>query len=164
MVEVFRTADVQLGLPPHPHLSDDAGGYHHREPHGTHLLVRLHARRKGFPALLRFPFALHHVYVRPGCGHEHFPDVPILGACGRIVLSSYWLLLSRRGCRCRIEEGVHRNPLCRLILPYRHFDLQLLRRNVQLRPQCHAFAPRAGGRCSGNDAHRPVLHVHRRCR
>ena len=62
------------------------------------------------------------------------------------------------------KKAFYRNPLCRLVLPYRHLDLQFLRRNVQLRPQRHAFAPRAGGWFGRNDARSPVLHVHRRCR
>ena len=65
-----------------PIFCDDVGGYLYGQFHGAHLLLWLYARRERFSALLRFPFALHHVNVGLGSGNQYFPDVFVLGVGG----------------------------------------------------------------------------------
>ena len=69
--------------PARPDQRGDAYRHLYRVVYGTHLLVRLYARRKGIPALLRIPLSLQHVYAWTGTCNEYFPDVYVLGARGR---------------------------------------------------------------------------------
>ena len=75
------------------YLGDDAGGYLYRVAHGAHLFVRIYERGTRIPALLRFPLAVYLLNAGTGGGYQHLPDVRVLGACGRFVISAHRLLL-----------------------------------------------------------------------
>ena len=67
---------------------------------GSYLLIRLYAWREGIPALLRFPVSLHDVNAGLGSGHQHLPDVYVLGVGGCIILPAHRILLSFEACHC----------------------------------------------------------------
>ena len=114
-----------------PDFGDDARRHFNGVVHGTHLFVRLHARRERFPALLRIPFTVHDVDARTGCCHEHLPDVPVLGTCGCEFISAYRFLLSASCSSGCFEESIYRDALCRHVLPDRYSNLRLLYAVVQ---------------------------------
>ena len=121
-----------IGFPHNSDFGNDAYRYFYGQLHGSHIFVRLYARREGLPALLRIPESLHNVNARTRCGNQHIPNVSFLGASRCKLLSAYRFLLSAaRSCRC-FKEGVYSNTFCRFVLPYRYPVLQLLCRNIQL--------------------------------
>ena len=131
-VVAARFAPFRPRCAPRSHLGDDARGDFHRVAHGAHLLVRLHARRARLPALLCLLEPLHHVDARTGARHQHLPDVHVLGIGRRIVLSPHrFLLHGTRRHRC-LQEGLHRDALCRYVLLGRHFGVRLFCAFVQL--------------------------------
>ena len=52
------------------------------------------------PALLRLPVSLHNVNAGLGSGHQHLPDVYVLGVGGCIILPAHRILLSFEACHC----------------------------------------------------------------
>ena len=84
-----RNTDIQYRNSIRPYFGDDVNCHLHCVADGTHLLFRLHERRKRLSALLCFPEPFHNVDARVGGSHQHFPDVSILGIGGCIVLFAH---------------------------------------------------------------------------
>ena len=80
-------------FPARPDFGYDAYRHNHNLIHGAPLQLGLHGRGEGIPAFLRFPFAVLFLDARPRGGNQHFPDVHILGARGRLLLPAHRLLL-----------------------------------------------------------------------
>lgn len=76
------------------YFGNDAHSDFYSQLDGTHIFFRIYARREGLPALLCFPFSLHHVNARFGSRNQHLPDVSLLGARGCKLIPAHWFLLS----------------------------------------------------------------------
>lgn len=81
-------AAYRHGHPAGPDFGDDARGDLDRLADGACLLAGLHEGRTGFPALLRLSVAVYDEHDGACGGDQYFPDVPILGAGGRQLLSA----------------------------------------------------------------------------
>ena len=70
------------------------------DPISVMMLIVISTGREGIPALLRLPVSLHNVNAGLGSGHQHLPDVYVLGVGGCIILPAHRILLSFEACHC----------------------------------------------------------------
>ena len=156
--------------PAGPHLRHDARRHHHRILDGTRLQLGIHARGKRIPALLRLPLPLQLLHAGTRRGHQHLPDVHLLGTGGSILLPADRLLLHQTRGRRRLQESLHRHPLRRPRLPDRHPAALLLHENILVRttdlgrhlPLCRGCRNNLHGMLRHELGH--GLDLHGRCR
>ena len=128
--------------PARPDFGDDAGGHQHGLADGAYLQPRLHGGRERLPTVLCLPRPFHIFNVRLGGGHQHLPDVHLLGTGRGVVLLANRLLLHQARSRLGFEKGLHRDPFRRHVLPDGHPAALLLHQDLRFRPVVRPGQPK----------------------
>ena len=87
----------------------DADNHRRRRAH-SHLLDRLHARRRRLLAIFRMAQPVHLRDAGAGAGRQHVADVRRLGRRGAVLVRADRLLVQGPGEHDRRQQGLHREP------------------------------------------------------